>query len=31
VFRVEARPLDGANLPIGLPVTVTPAEPEPRS
>jgi HlyD family secretion protein len=31
VFRIEARPLDGANLPIGLPVTVTPAEPEPRS
>jgi HlyD family secretion protein len=31
VFRVEARPLDGANLPIGLPVTVTPAEPEPQS
>ena len=31
VFRVEARPLDGADLPIGLPVTVTPAEPEPRS
>jgi HlyD family secretion protein len=31
VFRVEARPLNGANLPIGLPVTVTPAEPEPRS
>jgi HlyD family secretion protein len=27
VFRVEARPLDGADLPIGLPVTVTPAEP----
>lgn len=23
VFRVEARPLDGAELPIGLPVTVT--------
>jgi HlyD family secretion protein len=31
VFRVEARPLNGANLPIGLPVTVTPPEPEPRS
>lgn len=31
VFRVEARPLDGADLPIGLPVTVTPAETEPRS
>jgi HlyD family secretion protein len=31
VFRVEARPLDGADLPIGLPVTVTPTEPEPRS
>jgi HlyD family secretion protein len=31
VFRVEARPLDGADLPIGLPVTVTPAELEPRS
>jgi HlyD family secretion protein len=28
VFRVEARPLDGTNLPIGLPVTVTPAETE---
>jgi HlyD family secretion protein len=24
VFRVEARPLDGASLPIGLPVTVVP-------
>ncbi|KLK90482.1 hypothetical protein AA309_25595 [Microvirga vignae] len=24
VFRVEARPLDSAELPIGLPVTVTP-------
>ncbi|QRM29492.1 HlyD family secretion protein [Microvirga sp. VF16] len=31
VFRVEARPLDGTDLPIGLPVTVTPTEPEPRS
>jgi HlyD family secretion protein len=31
VFRVEARPLDGADLPIGLPVTVTPTEPEPQS
>jgi HlyD family secretion protein len=31
VFRVEARPLDRADLPIGLPVTVTPTEPEPRS
>ncbi|WP_262297205.1 HlyD family secretion protein [Microvirga sesbaniae] len=30
VFRVEARPLDGADLPIGLPVTVTPAGPEPQ-
>jgi len=28
VFRVEARPLDGKDLPIGLPVTVTPAEPQ---
>jgi HlyD family secretion protein len=26
VFRIEARPLDGADLPIGLPVTVMPAE-----
>ena len=31
VFRVEARPLDGADLPIGLPVTVTPTEREPQS
>lgn len=31
VFRVEARPLDGIDLPIGLPVTVTPTEPEARS
>ncbi|MBQ0820914.1 HlyD family efflux transporter periplasmic adaptor subunit [Microvirga sp. HBU67558] len=31
VFRVEARPLDGADLPIGLPVTVTPTAAEPRS
>jgi HlyD family secretion protein len=28
VFRVEARPLDGADLPIGLPVTVMPVETE---
>jgi HlyD family secretion protein len=27
VFRVEARPLDGADLPIGLPVSVTPIAP----
>ncbi len=31
VFRVEARPLDGIDLPIGLPVTVIPAEPGPSS
>jgi len=31
VFRIEAKPLDGAGLPIGLPVTVTPAEPGPGS
>jgi HlyD family secretion protein len=28
VFRVEARPLDGADLPIGLPVTVMPVDQE---
>ena len=28
VFRIEARPLDGADLPIGLPVTVMPVEQE---
>ncbi len=31
VFRVEAQPLDGASLPIGLPVSVTVPEPEPSS
>lgn len=31
VFRIEARPLGGAELPIGLPVTVTPAQAEPGS
>jgi HlyD family secretion protein len=28
VFRIEARPVDGADLPIGLPVTVMPVEQE---
>jgi HlyD family secretion protein len=28
VFRVEAKPADGADLPIGLPVTVTPPDQE---
>lgn len=31
VFRVEARPLDGASLPIGLPVSVSPSVTEPSS
>jgi HlyD family secretion protein len=31
VFRIEARPLDGADLPIGLPVTVMPIEQVARS
>jgi HlyD family secretion protein len=31
VFRIEAKPADGANLPIGLPVTVSPVAEGPGS